>query len=159
MVQLCFLAEPWPFQQRYLAEPSKLPNLKPWIWRRIVLPNPGMRGPFVFAHKPNQRKVGSWTFRGGKFEPKFDMYCACFLKEKTPEFTRKGEIHLECRKWGFKRWGFKQIWGYLRKKAFFLRFLDFPGAVRALRKRAKKAEKGRKRPISADFQHGRTDTP
>ena len=38
--------------------------------------------------------------------------------------------------------------GYLRKKAFFLRFLDFPGAHQALRKRAKKAEKGRKRPIS-----------
>ena len=55
---------------------------------------------------------------------------------------------LECRKWGFKRWGFKEIRGYLRKKAFFLRFLDFPGALRTLRKRAKKAEKGRKRPIS-----------
>ena len=55
---------------------------------------------------------------------------------------------LECRKWGFKRWGFKQIRGYLRKKAFFLRFLDFSGAVRALRK---KAEKGRKRAKKADF--------
>ena len=59
---------------------------------------------------------------------------------------------LECRKWGFKRWGFKQIRGHLRKNAFFLRFLDFPGALWALRKRAKKAEKGRKRPISADFR-------
>ena len=67
--------------------------------------------------------------------------------------------HLECRKWGFKRWGFKQIWGYLRKKAFFLRFLDFPGALRTLRKRAKKAEDGRKRLISADFREGRPDTP
>ena len=66
---------------------------------------------------------------------------------------------LECRKWGFKRWGLKEIRGYLRKKAFFLRFLDFPGAVWALRKRAKKAEKGRKRPISADFRKGRPDTP
>ena len=36
----------------------------------------------------------------------------------------------------------------MRKKAFFLRFLDFPGALQALRKRAKKAEKGQKRPIS-----------
>ena len=45
---------------------------------------------------------------------------------------------------GFKRWGFKQIPGYLRKNAFFLRFLDFPGALRPLRKRAKKAEKGEK---------------
>ena len=66
---------------------------------------------------------------------------------------------LECRKWGFKKWGFKQIRGYPKKKAFFLRFLDFPGAVRALRKRAKKAEKGRKSPISADFRDGRPDTP
>ena len=37
------------------------------------------------------------------------------------------------------------------KKAFFLRFLDFPSALRTLWKRAKKAEKGRKRPILADF--------
>ena len=72
-----------------------------------------------------------------------------------------GEITetLECRKWGFKRWGLKEIRGYLRKKAFFLRFLDFPGALRTLRKRAKKAEKGRKGPISADFREGRPDTP
>ena len=48
--------------------------------------------------------------------------------------------------------GFKQIRRYLRKKAFVLRFLDFPGAPRTLRKRAKRAEKGRKRPISADFR-------
>ena len=66
---------------------------------------------------------------------------------------------LECRKWGFKRWGFKEIRGYPRKKAFFLRFLDFPGALRTLQKRAKTAEKGRKRPISADFQEGLPDTP
>ena len=68
-------------------------------------------------------------------------------------------LFLECRKWGFKRWGFKEIRGYLRKKAFFLLFLDFPGALRTVRKRAKKAEKGRKRPISADFREGRPDTP
>ena len=49
--------------------------------------------------------------------------------------------------------------GYLRKKAFFLRFLDFPGALRTLRKRAKKGEKGRKRPILADFQEVQPDTP
>ena len=55
---------------------------------------------------------------------------------------------LGCRKWGFKRWGFKQIGGYLRKRAFFLRFLDFPGALRAFRKRG---EKGRKRAKKADF--------
>ena len=29
MLQSCSLAEPLPVQQRYLAEPSKLPNLKP----------------------------------------------------------------------------------------------------------------------------------
>ena len=45
------------------------------------------------------------------------------------------------------------------KKAFFLRFLDFPSALQALRKRVKKAEKGQQRPISADFREGRPDTP
>ena len=61
------------------------------------------------------------------------------------------KLTLQCRKWGFKRWGFKQIRGYLRKKAFSLRFLDFPGALRPSgkgRKRQKKGRKGRLRPIS-----------
>ena len=75
-----------------------------------------------------------------------------------PEIQKKSQ-NLERRKWGFKRWAFKQIWGYLRKKAFFLRFLDFPGALRTLRKWVEKAEKGRKRPISVDFREGRPDTP
>ena len=47
-----------------------------------------------------------------------------------------------------EKMGFKQIRGYLRKKALFLCFLDVPGAVRALRKRpqmakANKADVGR----------------
>ena len=58
---------------------------------------------------------------------------------------------LECRKWGLKTWGLNQIGGYLRKKALPLFSLKFLGAARALRKRAKNAEKGRKMPISADF--------
>ena len=73
--------------------------------------------------------------------------------------TSVKSLDLECRKWGFKRWVFKQIRGYPRQKAFFLRFLDFPGAVRALRKREERAEKDRKRLISADFRDGRPDTP
>ena len=28
---VCSLANPWPVQRRYLAEPSRLPSLKPWI--------------------------------------------------------------------------------------------------------------------------------
>ena len=55
---------------------------------------------------------------------------------------------LGCHKCGFKRWGFKEIGGNLRKKALCLRCLDFPGAVQALWKRAKKAEKRAKK---ADF--------
>ena len=61
---------------------------------------------------------------------------------------------LECRKWGFKRWGFKQIWGYLRKKAFSSVFWisqELFAPPEKGRKRQKKAEKGRKgrsRPIS-----------
>ena len=61
---------------------------------------------------------------------------------------------------GLRDGGFKEIRGYLRKKAFFLRYPRFSGgALQPLRKRAKKAEKGRKRPISADFREGRPDTP
>ena len=82
----------------------------------------------------------------------------------SPQKSRKSAprsliYFLECRKWGFRRWGFKEIRGYLRKEAFFLPFLDSPGAPRTLRKRAKKAEKGQKRPISTDFQEGRPDSP
>ena len=43
--------------------------------------------------KPNQRKVSSWTFRRGIPEQKFNVNRACFPKEKTPEFTKMGEIH------------------------------------------------------------------
>ena len=69
---------------------------------------------------------------------------------------------LECRKWGFKRWGFKEIRGQLRKKAFFLRFLDFPGALRtkkAEKLRAKKVDFGRfperaaRHPLSPHLLH------
>ena len=94
-----------------------------------------------------------------------DLGAAIFLiggsDANTTLRTTKGTVgpYLGCRKWGFKRWGFKEIRGYLRKKAFFLRFLDFPGALGTLRKRAKKAEKGRFWPFSADFQEGRPDTP
>ena len=42
------------------------------------------RGPFVRSHpgKPNQRKANSWTFPGGKLEPKFDVNRTRFAKEK-----------------------------------------------------------------------------
>ena len=50
-LESCSLADPWPVQRRYLDEPSELPNLKPWIRRRLILPNPGMRGPFENAQK------------------------------------------------------------------------------------------------------------
>ena len=67
---------------------------------------------------------------------------------------------LGCRKWGFQRWGFKQIRGYLRKSAFLFSFLDFPDVARALRKRAKKARKnGEKGRFSSDFQDVRPDAP
>ena len=45
---------------------------------------------------------------------------------------------------GFKRWRFKRIRGCLKRKPFFLRFLDFPDGAQALRKRVKKAYKGEK---------------
>ena len=56
--------------------------------------------------KPNKRKVGSRTFRGGKFEPKFDVHCACFPKERHPNSQKRmkfmnlsfGPFRLVC--WG-----------------------------------------------------------
>ena len=62
-------AEPWPVQRWYLAEPSTFPNLKPWIRRRIMLPNPGMRGPFVFAHYRSSK----WHDRQKMFSNKICM--------------------------------------------------------------------------------------
>ena len=50
---------------------------------------------------------------------------------------------------GLRDGGWSKSEGIRGKKASFLRFLDFPGAVRALRKR----------PISADFRDGRPDAP
>ena len=51
------------------------------------------------------------------------------------------------------------VGGNLSKKAFFPLFPGISRCCSAPRKLAKTAEKGRKRPISADFQEGRTDTP
>ena len=63
---------------------------------------------------------------------------------KSKKIREKKIRELECRKWGFKRWGFKQFRGHnIIMRAFFLRFPDFSGAVRALRKRVKKANFGR----------------
>ena len=50
--------------------------------------------------------------------------------------------YLECRKWGFKRWGFEEIRGYLRKKGLFP---PFSGFSRCSSHRPEKGEKGRKR--------------
>ena len=66
---------------------------------------------------------------------------------EAPWLTFSKSKILECRKWRFKRWGFKQIWGHLRKEAFFLRFLDFPGALSTLRK----CKRDRKRAKKDDF--------
>ena len=117
---------------------------------RVLQGAPRGRQFYFHFHVAKLRKGRAWAIAVRR-----GSYRSLFLPNSDRLSLRK----LECRKWGFKRWGFKEIRGYLRKKAFFLRFLDFPGALQALRKRAKKAEKGRKRPISADFQEGRPDTP
>ena len=116
-------------------------------------------------------RLGPWSspVNGGRdrnssrfsvvFESTLSWLLVTTWKRLENDLNTIGYPELECRKWGFKRWGFKQMWGYLRKKAFFLRFLDFPGALRTLRKWVKKAETGRKRPLSADFREGRPDTP
>ena len=45
------------------------------------------------------------------------------------------------------------------EKGLFPPFSGFSRCSSGPPKRAKKAEKGRKRPISADFREGRPDTP
>ena len=74
--------------------------------------------------------------------------------------TPKRKRDLECRKWGFKRWWFKDIRGYLRKKGLLPPFSGFPkcsshpqekgkkGRKGKGQKRQKKGEEGRFRPIS-----------
>ena len=61
-------------------------------------------------------------------------------------------IYLECRKWGLKRWGLREIRGFLRKKGLFPPFSGFPRCSshppENCEKRQKKGERGRFRPIS-----------
>ena len=57
--------------------------------------------------KPNQRKVSSWTFRGGKPEQKFDVNRACFFPKKKHQNTKMGEtIH----DFFFSFWPFLWFW-------------------------------------------------
>ena len=76
----------------------------------------------------------------------------CGIPPPPPENKHENILRyycLECRKWGLRDGGFKQIAGYLRKKAFFLRFLDFQvlfGPSGKGQKRQKKGEKGRPSP-------------
>ena len=44
------------------------------------------------ANQTKQRSVHE-LFRGGKFEPKFDVNRTCFAKEKQAQFTKMGKIH------------------------------------------------------------------
>ena len=67
---------------------------------------------------------------------------------------------LVCHKLGLRDGGLSRSDDIREKEAFFFPcFLDFPGALRTLRKSVKKAEKGWKMPEKADFQEGRLDTP
>ena len=127
------------------------------IWDFLSLPAPeSLRDSFETFLACQARRV---LWLAVAFSLVRKVRAARLQKEPGPETLDLAINNLECRKWGFKRWGFQQIRGYPRKKAFFLRFLDFPGVVRALRKRAGKAENGRKRPILADFQERRADAP
>ena len=51
--------------------------------------------------------------------------------------------------------GLQDHFGYLRQKAFVLRFLDLLGAVCGRRKRVKNAEKEHKKPEKANIWEGR----
>ena len=63
-----------------------------------------------FAHfrsgpgKPNQRKVGSWTFRRGIPEQKFNVNRACFPKEKHQNSQERAKF-MNCSFWPFLWFG------------------------------------------------------
>ena len=86
--------------------------------------------------------------RGQTFQKWVTHFWTNLFYNFSLEFRQFRAHLLECRKWGFKRWGFKEIRGYLRKKALFLRFLDFPGVFTGP---PEKGERGRKRAKKADF--------
>ena len=109
-------------------------------------------------------KQGNGASFGPKKRRKWQKSRETALFSANPRFLGKkpgkgDQGCLECRKWGFKRWGLKQIRGYLKKKAFSCVFWIFQVLYGPSGKGRKGAEKGRKRPISADFQDGRPDTP
>ena len=62
-----------------------------------------------------------------------------------PICPREVRNKLEYHKWGLRDGGSSNFPRISEKKAFFLRFLDFPGALETLWKRAKKVEDGRKK--------------
>ena len=89
------------------------------------------------------------------YTPSFRDLCRTKLSRRTfhsevkrPSENLSGGADLGCRKWGFKRWGFKEIRGYLRKKAFFLRYPEFS---RCSSGPPEKGEKRQKRAKKADF--------
>ena len=62
--------------------------------------------------------------------------------------TEPNSIILECRKWGFKRWVFKQNLRICEEKG---RFPPFSGFSRCSSHHPEKGEEGRKRAKKADF--------
>ena len=87
------------------------------------------------------------------------LSCPKFFFVRGTNFLTKIALSWSAANGGLRDGGLSKsedIWG---KRPFSSVFWIFAGALRTLRKRAKKAEKGRKRPISADFQEGRPGTP
>ena len=97
-------------------------------------------GNLVCKHSgQNGRKAERW----GPFP--FSKNCSEF----SPNFSRSSRaLFWSVANGGLRDGGLSKSEDIGGKKAFFLRFLDFPGALRTL---PEKGEKGRKRAKKADF--------
>ena len=68
----------------------------PLCWPSLFLPFSRHLFALFFQESPRQTKPKKgqfMKFSRGKLELKFDVNLACFTKEKTPEFTKMGDIH------------------------------------------------------------------
>ena len=118
-------------------------NFSSYLWR-MVLKMPA---------KVLELKLGSSK------QTKKSTLRLCYEIESSVSEASKVDSTNQCAA-GFKWWGFKQIWGYLMIKAFALRFLEFPGAVWPLRKRAKKSRRRKGRhPLSPHLLHPQLRQP
>ena len=96
----------------------------------------GLQGSCVWGLLYLAVPIATWVVLSCHQLPQRPNVAVQFLQRKFPKIA--GSFCLACRKWGLKRWGVKQIRGFPRKKASFLRFLHFPGALLRILQRCPK---------------------